>query len=88
VVLGHDAVNLTWTATTSTWATSQQVYRGTASGGPYSAVGGALSVSATSFTDTSVSFSTTYYYVIAALRNSWRTNSSEVSITTKSAICV
>ena len=87
-VLNHDSVNLTWTATTSTWAGGQQVYRATASGGPFTAIGSLLAVSATSYTDSPLSFGTTYWYLVAAIRNSWRTDSTHVSITTKSVVCV
>jgi fibronectin type 3 domain-containing protein len=43
-----------------------KVYRGTVSGGPYTAVTTNLNVP-TSFTDTNVTSGTTYYYVVTAV---------------------
>jgi len=81
-------VKLTWTATSSTWADGYQIFRSTTNGGPYSSVGSVSGQSTTSFTDSSVAFLTTYYYVVQATKLNWRSpNSSQVSITTLSALC-
>jgi hypothetical protein len=43
----------------------------------------------TTFTDSTVSFSTTYYYVVQSTKNNWRSvNSTQVSITTPSSLCI
>jgi hypothetical protein len=55
------SVALNWTPSTSTY-TGFNVYRGAVSGGPYTKVNSAL-ISATSFSDSSVSSGQTYYYV-------------------------
>jgi hypothetical protein len=89
VVLGSTKVKLTWTATTSGWADGYQIFRSTTNGGPYSSVGTVSGQATTTFTDSSVSFSTTYYYVIQATKNNWRSpNSTQVTFTTPTALCV
>lgn len=89
VVLGSTKVKLTWTATSSTWADGYQIFRATVNGGPYSSVGTVSGQSTTTFTDSSVSFSTTYYYVIQATKNNWRSaNSTQVTFTTPTTLCV
>ena len=42
------------------------VYRGTASGGPYTKLNGAMD-SGTTYTDSGVNSATTYYYVVTAV---------------------
>jgi len=59
---GIGQVVLTWTA--STGATSYDVWRGTASGGPYTSI---ATTTATTYTDTGCSNGTTYYYIVTAL---------------------
>jgi len=74
---GNAQVSLTWT--TSSGATSYNIYRSTTSGAETLLASG---VSSTSYTDSSVSNGTTYYYKVAAL-NAGGTSplSSEVSAT-------
>ncbi len=55
-------VSLTWSA--SAGATSYNVKRSTTSGGGYATVASGLT--ATSYTDTAVSYGATYYYVVSA----------------------
>jgi autotransporter-associated beta strand protein len=74
-------VGLTWSNVTS--ATSYNVKRGTASGGPYPTV---VNVTANNFLDNTVANGTTYYYVVSALNLQLGSpvespNSSEVSAT-------
>ncbi len=59
---GNAKVTLTWNAISD--ATSYNVKRGTANGGPYSQVS---SVTNPTYTDTGLSNGTTYYYVVTAL---------------------
>jgi hypothetical protein len=74
---GNAQVSLSWNA--SAGATSYNVKRGTASGGPYTTVS---SPTATNYTDTNVTNGTTYYYVVSAVNaNGESANSSEVSAT-------
>jgi hypothetical protein len=63
----HSA-SLSWTASTSS-VVGYYVYRGTVSGGPYSKLT-ASSVTQTSYSDTAVQASQTYYYVVTAVNSS------------------
>jgi len=77
-VLTH-SVALSWVASTTTVA-GYYVYRGSASGGPYTRLN-ASAVSLTSFTDSSVLSATTYYYVTTAVDSTGAesVNSNEVA---------
>ncbi len=72
-------INLSWTAVSG--ATSYNVYRATSTGGPYTNVG---SPTGTSFSDTGLSASTTYYYVVTAVAGCESANSAETNATTQS----
>ena len=65
--VSHSAT-INWTASSST-VTGYNVYRGTTSGGPYSKVNSAL-VTGTTYTDTSVQASQTYFYVVTSVDSS------------------
>jgi hypothetical protein len=56
-------VLLNWTASTSTDTAGYNVYRGSASGGPYTKITASVVVAGTSFTDGTVGAGQTYYYV-------------------------
>jgi titin len=72
------SVTLSWAA--SAGATSYNVKRSTASGGPYATV--ATGVTATSYTNTGLANGTTYYYVVSAVNaNGEGANSAEASAT-------
>ena len=60
--VASNRIDLSWNATASD---SYSVYRATSPGGPYSRLSSGLT--ATSFSDTSVSGGTTYYYTITAV---------------------
>jgi hypothetical protein len=62
------SVTLTWTASTSTVA-GYNVYRSTASGGPYTKLNSAPAA-ATTYTDTTVQSGTTYFYVVTSVDSS------------------
>jgi hypothetical protein len=62
------SVALSWTASTST-VSGYNVYRGTASGGPYTKINSSL-VGTLSYTDSTVQSSTTYYYGTTAVDSS------------------
>ena len=73
-------INLAWSA--SSGATGYNVKRATVSGGPYTTV--ASAITPTSFTDTGLSASTTYYYVVSAVNLGGESaNSSQASATTQ-----
>ena len=74
---GNGQVALTWTA--SAGATSYNVKRGTANGGPYTTV---ASPTAADYTDTNLTNGTPYYYVVSAVNSAGESaNSSQVSTT-------
>lgn len=89
VLLVGDAIVLSWTRTTSSWADGYEVLRSTTSGGPYSLIGTAAGQATESFTDESLAFSTNYYYVVRATKEGWRSaTTAEASRTTRSSLCV
>jgi len=61
----HD-VDLSWNASSSSDVIGYNVYRGSASGGPYSQINSALEAS-TAYADSSVTSGSTYYYVTTAV---------------------
>ncbi|HLF56857.1 MAG TPA: pre-peptidase C-terminal domain-containing protein, partial [Thermoanaerobaculia bacterium] len=72
-------INLSWTA--SSGATSYTILRSTTSGGPYSSVGTSAT---TSFSNTGLAASTTYYYVVQASNGTCSSgNSAQASATTQ-----
>lgn len=75
-------VLLDWTAPADADLVGFDVYRATASGGPYDQINGSL-VTLSEFTDTSVSNGTTYYYVVTAVDDSGNVspNSNEAAAT-------
>lgn len=73
---GTGTVNLTWAATSG--ATNYNVYRGTSTG-VYSLLTSA--VSATNYSDNTVTNGTTYYYVIRAYNGAESANSNEAAVT-------
>lgn len=82
-------VNVSWTATASTFADGYEIARGTASGGPYSIIGSVSGLATVIYTDTTPAFATTYHYVVRAKKFAWRSaNSNQGSVTTPSALCL
>lgn len=81
-------VNLSWTATTSTFADGYEIFRSTTAGGPYTSVATVNGQTTTTFTDTTPTYNTTYYYVVQAKRNLWRgLSSNEAAVTTPRRNC-
>jgi glucosylceramidase len=78
---GNAQVSLSWSA--SSGATSYNVKRSTASGGPYSTV--QSGVTSTSFTNTGLTNGTTYYYVVTALNSAGESGNSNQASATPSA---
>lgn len=58
---------LNWTASTTSGVTSQNVYRSTVSGGPYTLLGTIQNGTVTTFKDTQVTAGTKHCYVVTAL---------------------
>ena len=83
-----DQITVTWTATASTWADGYEIRRSVVSGGPYTVVGTVSGRTTTSFTNGSLLFSTTYYYVVRSTKGAWRSaDAAQVSRTTRTALC-
>jgi hypothetical protein len=82
-------IEVSWTATSSTYATSYTVERATASAGPYTSLG-SVAIGKTSYTDKSASltYSTTYYYRVAAVYASWTATSTTASVKTLNSLCL
>src|SRR5437879_13631633 len=75
---GNGQVGLSWNSATG--ATSYNVLRSTTNGGPYTSIVAGLA--ATSYTDTGLTNSTTYYYVVQAVTSAGKSpNSNQVSAT-------
>jgi len=75
-------INLSWTA--STGATSYNVYRSVANGGPHTLI--TLGVTTTSYSNTGLADSTTCYYVVTAVNSAGESAASaQASATTQAA---
>ncbi len=82
-------VEVSWSASSSGYATSYAVERATSSNGSYTSLG-SVSASATSYLDKSGSlgYSTTYYYRVTVAYRSWSVASSADSVKTLGRYCV
>jgi hypothetical protein len=75
-------VQLTWTASPSTFVDGYEVFRSTTDGGPYSSIGTVSGRGTVTYLDSTVRLATTYFYVVQATKYSWRSPSSpQVQIT-------
>jgi fibronectin type 3 domain-containing protein len=75
---GNAQVSLSWNASTS--AASYNVKRSTTNGGPYNTA--VASPTVTNYTDTTVTYGTTYYYVVSAVNTAGQSaNSAQASAT-------
>lgn len=87
-MLTSTSVDLSWTPTTSAFADGYEILRSATTGGPYVSIA-TLASTATTYTDSTVTFSTPYHYVVKATRNLWRSAASnEASVTTPTALCI
>jgi hypothetical protein len=82
-------IEVSWSATSSTYASSYTVERATASAGPYSSVA-SVAIGQTSYIDKSAAlgYSTTYYYRVVTVFYSWSATSTSASVKTLSKICL
>jgi hypothetical protein len=82
-------IEVTWSPTSSSYATSYTVERATASSGPYTSVG-SVAISKKSYADSSgsLAYSTTYYYRVGAVYRLWSTVSTVASVKTLSKSCL
>jgi hypothetical protein len=68
---GTAVVTLSWTATTSTFATGTRILRSTTPGGPYAAIADVTPRTTTTYQDGTVFGGPTYYYVVQAYHRNW-----------------
>ena len=88
-ILSSTRVDLSWTATSSTFADGYEIFRSTTDGGPYGSIATVSPWTTTTYVDTTVAFSMTYYYLVQATRNAWRSpDSNQASVTTPGPLCV
>jgi hypothetical protein len=81
-------VDVSWTATSSTFADGYEILRATTSGGPYTSLGTVSGRTTVTYGDTTAAFSTTYYYVVKATKGLWRsTVSNQASDATLNSSC-
>jgi hypothetical protein len=81
-------VDVSWTASASTFADGYEIFRSTTTGGPYTSIGIVAGRNTTTFVDTTPTFVTTYFYVVQAKRNLWRSpNSNQATVTTLKKNC-
>ena len=83
-VAAPSQVDLSWTATVSTFATGYQVLRATTSGGPYTQIAAVVGRTTTAYSDTTAAG--TVYYVVRATFQSWTSASSGEATATVSGI--
>jgi photosystem II stability/assembly factor-like uncharacterized protein len=67
-------VNLTWTASPSTFVAGHRVLGASSPGGPWSTVA-TLGAAASSYNDTTAPYNAERYYVVQAFRNTWTADS-------------
>jgi hypothetical protein len=81
-------IEVAWSATSSSYATSYTVERATVSSGPYTSLG-SVAIGATAYTDKSgsLAYSTTYYYRVSTVYRSWSATSTSASVRTLSKSC-
>jgi hypothetical protein len=82
-------IEVSWSATSSSYATSYSVERATTSAGPYTSVS-SVPIDETSYIDKSASlaYSTTYYYRVSTVYHSWSATSTSASVKTLSKVCL
>jgi hypothetical protein len=71
----HAVALLSWTATASTFADGYEILRGTTSGGPYTHVANVTGQATVTYSDSSLKKGT-YYYVVRATKQLWRSTDS------------
>lgn len=84
-----DAVVVTWVPSTTPGVAGYEVLRATQLAGPYSVIGTVTGGTATTYTNTPLPFSTTYYYVVRSVAALWRSGATAaVSRRTRSSVCL
>lgn len=82
-------IDLSWVATTSTWADGYQIARSTTNGGPYTVVATVGGHGTTTYRDGGLALSSRYYYVIRATKFAWTSSpTAQVTDITKGVLCL
>lgn len=68
---GADRIDLSWTASTSSYAAGYNVYRSTVDGCCHGLVAFVSGGSTTTYADTGLPAATTYYYVVETVYENW-----------------
>jgi hypothetical protein len=81
-------ITVSWTATTSVFATGYRIERATSTAGPFSLVA-SIAIGTTSQVDSSpgLAYTTPYVYRVLATFQSWTAPSAAASMTTLSSVC-
>ncbi len=81
-------IRITWTASTSTFASGYTILRSTTNGSGYAQIG-TVNALTTTFTDpsTSLGYTTTYYYVVDTTYQAWSARSTQSQVTTLAKQC-
>lgn len=83
-----DEIVVSWTRTSSTWASGYEILRGAAVDGPYNVIATLTGQSTETYTDPDLAFQTTYHYQIRATKYDWRsTVTATVSQQTRTGQC-
>jgi hypothetical protein len=82
-------IEVTWSASSSSYATSYAVERATAGSGPYTPVA-SVAIGKATYLDSSVAlaYATTYYYRVSTAYRSWSSASATASVKTLSKSCI
>jgi hypothetical protein len=84
-----DSAQVSWSQPSNNKASGYEIQRSTVSGGPYTTIGTVSGASTTTYTDTGLAFATTYYYVVKSTKNNWKSSpTSQVSVTTRTPLCL
>lgn len=82
-------INVTWTMTSTTWASGYHVYRSGSSGGPFNYVGTTLGRANQAYNDESATLKAAlnYYYQVRAYYGTWLSPWSNTASATGPALC-
>lgn len=86
-VLLTPRVTVSWTASTSNFASGYQIYRRLSAGGSFALVGSVSGVSSTSYVDTTVLLGGEHVYVVHVVRENWSAASAQAPVTVP-LVCV
>lgn len=80
-------IELSWTASTSSFADGYDVYRSSVDGGPYTKIDHVTGGTTAGYTNASLSTNSTYFYVVQSTAQSWTSIDSNQAQATTPASC-